>query len=48
MFVGIKSILIKGVYLPYREVTHGLPLHNVDDVIRCIVFWPWNQSNAYM
>jgi hypothetical protein len=48
MFVGIKSILVKGAYLPYPEVTHDPPLHNVDDVIGYIVLWPWNQTNAYM
>jgi hypothetical protein len=48
MSIGIKSILVKGAYLPYLEVAHNLPLHIVDEAIGYIVMWPLNQSNAYM
>jgi hypothetical protein len=48
MSIGIKSILVKGVYLPYLEVAHNPPLHAVDDVIGYIVMWPWNQFSSYM
>jgi hypothetical protein len=48
MSIGIKLVLVKGVYLPYPEVAHNPPLHIIDDAIGYIVMWPWNQSSAYM